>query len=277
MISVSAADPSLAWLFVVALAGAAVGSFLNHVATDFIRAPAEALPRLHSLTSKRSTCGACGKILAAWENIPVASFFILGGRCSGCAAPIPWRYPIVESLAALIACGLFLRFGFTPAFVAAAVFACIGLVIAVIDAETMRVPDVLVMPLAGAGLVVNGLGIFESIVDSLLGVALGFSAFWLLRFMATRIAGREAMGLGDVKLFAALGAWLGWQWLLLALFIASLIGSLVGLGLRVAHRFETGRPIPFGPFLIFGAAVVMISGRGILSLYWALALGSGNP
>ena len=277
MISVSAADPSLAWLIVVALAGAAVGSFLNHVATDFILAPAESLPRLHSLTSKRSTCGNCGKTITAWENIPVASFVILRGRCSGCSVPIPWRHPVVESLAALIACGLFLRFGFTPAFAAAAVFACIGLVIAVIDTTTLRVPDVLVLPLAGAGLVVNGLGIFGSIVDSLLGVVVGFVAFWLLRFMATRIAGREAMGFGDVKLFAALGAWLGWQWLLLALFIASLIGSLVGLGLRLAGRFETGRPIPFGPFLILAAAIVMISGRSILSLYSALVLGPGNP
>jgi len=261
-----------------AVLGLLVGSFLNVVilrlpprlAYDWQRQcdelqdrPADAAPP-PGLVRPRSRCPHCGHVLAAWENVPLLSFALLRGRCRVCAAPISWRYPLVEALAAVLACLVVWRFGPTPAAAAALVLAWALLALAFIDLDTQLLPDTITLPLLWAGLLVNIPGTFTSLPAAVLGAAAGYLLLWSVYHLFRLLTGREGMGYGDFKLFGALGAWLGWPVLPLVLVLAAVPGAAVGLLGMAFKGWHRGTAIPFGPYLCLGGLATLLAGGPIM-------------
>lgn len=274
-----------AWpvLLLALLLGLVVGSFLNVCI--------HRLPLERSVVWPGSACPACQAPIAWHDNVPVVSWLRLGGRCRACRAPIPARYPIVELLAAGLAVASVLRFGATPWAVVAFVFACALLVVAMIDLDHGIVPDAVSLPGILVGLAVSawvpgGVGLWNAIF----GACLGGGLFWAVAAGYQRLAGIEGLGLGDVKLLAMIGAFLGWQSLPAVILIASLTGSAGGLAMmlgrrgrrrarRVFRRLGAGAllrhlrrtPLPFGPFLALGALAALYVPGLSLPLTWVSA------
>lgn len=242
---------------VAALFGSLYGSFLNVVIYR--------LPREESLVSPRSRCPHCGKPIGAWDNLPVVSWLLLRGKGRCCRKPISVRYPLVEAATAALAGALWVRWGATPAFAAAAIVACGALLaVALIDWDTFLIPDELSLGLALAGLAASPLnpyldsGAFGAWwltpFWSLRGAAVAFLLGWGVAAAGEAIFKKEAFGGGDVKLLAGIGAWTGVTGAFNALMIGSLLGSVYGLALLRAGRARRSDAIPFGPFLAAGAA-----------------------
>ena len=251
-----AASPSCAaalWVFWV---GACLGSFVNVVAYR--------LPKGQSLVRPRSRCTHCRRLIAFYDNIPVFSWFWLRGRCRHCRGPISPRYPAVEFAVGALALGLWLRWGGQPWWAAAAVLACAALTaVALIDWDTFLIPDELSLGLLAAGwlcapwnplLAAAGARWDVGLWASARGSLAGFAICWLTAEVGERIFGREAMGGGDIKLLAAVGAWGGALGAFDCLMIASVLGSLYGVIRMARGTLRRSEPIPFGPFLSAGAA-----------------------
>jgi leader peptidase (prepilin peptidase)/N-methyltransferase len=247
--------------------GACVGSFLNVVI--------HRLPRGESLVAPRSRCPSCGTEIAAYDNVPILSWLLLRGRCRRCGTAISFRYPLVELLTALIALALHGRFGFSLEFLVAFYFACTLLAIAYIDLDHQIIPDVLSLPGVGVGLVAAPLlhpGTWlDAIQAAVLGALLGGGILFAVAWTYERSTGREGMGGGDIKLLAMVGAFLGWQGVLLTLLLGSLVGSVIGVSIMVARGADAKLAIPFGPFLSIGAFVALFWGSAIVSWYLASA------
>jgi len=214
-----------------------------------------------------SHCPQCDHRLRWHENLPLIGWLRLRGRCAHCASPIPWHYPAVEALTALLFALCAWQFGLgIPA--VAAMGLCAALVaLAFIDAQTSLLPDDITLPLLWAGLLLNIGGTFAPLTHAVLGAALGYGLLWLV-FQAFRLAtGKEGMGFGDFKLLAALGAWLGWQALPEILLFSSLAGVLVGGALLLTGRAQRSDPLPFGPYLAAAGLLCLLvrqNGAGLL-------------
>jgi leader peptidase (prepilin peptidase) / N-methyltransferase len=264
--------PDFVAIAILAAAGLAVGSFLNVVIHRLPVMTGGKGPAGYNLLRPRSACPLCGQALSWTENIPLFSYVWLRGRCSHCDGRMSVRYPLVELLIALAAVGLAWRFGLGWTALAAFAFISVAICIAVIDAEHLLVPDVLVIPLIVAGLLVNAAEVFAPFASAALGAVAGFASLWAVASAFRLLTGREAMGFGDFKLFAAIGAWLGWPMLPLALFIACVAGSIVGIALQLTGRIAAGARFPFAPFLVLGAVVMLVWGAALNRLYWSLAV-----
>lgn len=244
--------------------GLLAGSFLNVV---IHRGPAmwklvDDDSRRGDLTRPRSYCPTCGKQLKAHHLIPLISYLVQGGKCTACASPISIRYPLVESLAALAGALAVFIGGAPAAAVAAALFFWMLIALAVIDLETGYLPDALTLPLLVLGLAANGAGLFTPFNNALIGAVAGFSAFWLIGAAFKRLRRIDGLGLGDAKLLAALGAWVGWQALAPIVFIAALT-ALIGVSAAklAGNSISRETPLPFGPALAAAGAFVMIAER----------------
>lgn len=265
--------PEGVWITVLGILGAVIGSFLNVVIHRLpimiIRADESDQKPLErfNLAWPVSNCPRCARPIRAVDNIPLVSYLLLRGRCRHCGGRISLRYPLVELAAASLSVGLALHFGITWQSAFALPFAWALLCIVVIDWEHMLIPDALSLPLLGLGLAANAFGLFVSPRDAVLGAAIGYLSLRLIFWLALRLTGKEAMGRGDFKLFAAVGAWLGWQGLPLTLFTACALGSLTGLTLMLAGNHGRGRPIAFGPFLAVAALISLLWGAEIWRLY----------
>lgn len=230
---------------------------------DLSLAPAERF----NLAWPPSHCPECSHRLRWHENLPVIGWLCLRGRCAHCASPIPWHYPAVEALTALLFAICAWQFG--PGFPAvAAMGLCAALVaLAFIDAQTSLLPDDLTLPLLWAGLLLNISGMFVPLTEAVLGAALGYGLLWLV-FQAFRLAtGKEGMGFGDFKLLAALGAWMGWRALPEILLFSSLAGVLAGGLLLATGRVQRSDPLPFGPYLAAAGLLCLLvrqNGAGLL-------------
>jgi leader peptidase (prepilin peptidase) / N-methyltransferase len=248
------------------VAGLLIGSFLNVVIAR--------LPEGRSLVRPRSACPGCGAAIAWHDNVPVVSFLALRGRCRACAMPISWRYPLVEAVTGALFGAAALAFGPTlHAVVASALLAAL-LAITLIDLERQIIPDAISLPGILAGLLANLATGRVSWVDSLLGILVGGGVFLAIAVVGSWLAGQDAMGGGDIKLAAMLGAFLGWKVLLLSLFVSAIGGGilaaiLMGSGLR-------GRkdPLPFGPFLAAGGTVGLFWGERMVRWYLSAFGGS---
>ena len=221
----------------------------------------------YNLAVPRSHCPGCGKSLGVLENIPVISYLILRGRCSGCGMGIPFRYPVVEVLAALLSLVVAWHFGVTTQMVAALVLTWSLIVLSFIDFDRQLLPDLITLPLLWLGLM---LSVFEVFIDSkasILGAALGYLSLWLVFQLFRWITGKEGMGFGDFKLLSVLGAWLVWQYLPLIIFLSSVLGSVVGLLMILFMGHDRRLPIPFGPYLAAAGWVALIWGDRLNALY----------
>jgi leader peptidase (prepilin peptidase) / N-methyltransferase len=277
-----------AWIAASIVLGLLVGSFLNVVihrlplmldaadddALSALDARAEAsrppAPASLSLAYPGSHCPDCGHRIRAIENIPVLSYCFLRGVCAACGQAISARYPLVELLGAAGALACMLSLGPTHQGFAALIFTWIAIAIAFIDLDHLMVPDVLSISLLWFGLIVNAFGIFTEPSAAIIGAVSGYLAFWTVNALAARMLGRTAIGQGDFKLFAAIGAWLGWQALAPALLIASASGAVIGYALIWTGRMNRGHPVCFAPFLMIGALSVMLSDGKLTVWLWTL-------
>jgi len=242
---------------VAALFGSLYGSFLNVVI--------HRLPREESVVAPRSRCPHCGKPIGWRDNLPVLSWLLLRGRGRCCGKPISVRYPLVEAATALLSWGLWLRWSERPLFAGGAALACGALLaVALIDWDTFLIPDELPAGLALSGLLFASWNpYFETVPSgawwvaplwSLRGALAGFALGWAVAAAGEAIFKKEALGGGDVKLLAGVGAWAGATGAFDCLMIGSTLGSLYGLWLLSAGKARRSDPIPFGPFLSAGAA-----------------------
>ena len=242
------------------LFGACMGSFANVLIYR--------LPMGLSIVSPGSRCPSCGTAIRWFDNIPIVSWFILGARCRTCKTFISPRYPLVEALSGFLFAAVTVRFGIQPATPVLALFAWSLLVITFIDLDHRIIPDVLSLPGTVLGFAFSFMAGFPRPLDSAIGVAAGAGSLFLILFAYEKIMGEEGMGMGDVKLLAMIGAFLGWQALPITILVSSLTGSLVGVGYALVKGESVRKfPVPFGPFLALGALVHLFYGVQIIQWY----------
>ena len=226
------------------------------------------------LVVPRSRCPSCGNLIKAWQNIPVISYLILGGRCANCKESISARYPVVEMMTAVLAAVCAWRFGVGWEALMAIVLTLMLVPVAMIDADTQLIPDSIVLPLMWIGLAmslfhpIDGADtLFIAPRDAIIGAMAGYLSLWSVYQLFKLITGKEGMGYGDFKLLAALGAWLGWQHLHVIILMSAVVGAIVGLTMMAFRNHERSVPIPFGPYLAAAGWVTMLWGRDIWNLY----------
>ena len=262
------------------LFGLLVGSFLNVVihrlpkmmerqwadecarmsAADGQPAPADEGGQFN-LVVPRSRCPHCGHAIRWFENIPLLSYLFLRGRCAACKAPIGLRYPAVELVTGLLFAWCVWHGGWSWSAAAWCGFAATLVALTLIDWDTTLLPDDLTLPLLWAGLIASLLGWSgAALPDAVWGAIGGYLSLWLVYWVFKLATGKEGMGYGDFKLFAALGAWFGWQALVPVILMASVIGAVIGIGLKLTRGLREGGVVPFGPFLALAGITAMIFG-----------------
>jgi leader peptidase (prepilin peptidase)/N-methyltransferase len=280
------------------LLGLVIGSFLNVViyrlpimlerdwrtqATELLSSAGDAtltasapqgVSERFTLSTPRSACPACKAPIKAWQNIPLVSWLLLRGRCASCKTKISARYPLVELATGLLSAWVAWHFGFgAPAacglLVTWALIALTG-----IDIDHQLLPDGITLPLMWAGLLaaviagpISGSPIPVSAHDAIIGAASGYLSLWLVFHTFRLITGKEGMGYGDFKLFAALGAWLGWKLLPLVILLSAAAGAILGILMIVLRGRDRSTPMPFGPYLAAAGWLAMMYGDVLVSGY----------
>jgi leader peptidase (prepilin peptidase) / N-methyltransferase len=220
----------------------------------------EALPPL-GIAKPRSRCPNCGHQLTWYENLPLLGWLMLKGRCSACKTPISVRYPLVELTTGALFAAVAWKFGAQPTTLLWCGFVAVLVALAGIDWDTTYLPDSLTLPLMWAGLAAAALGWLPlTLSQSVWGAVAGYLSLWSVYWLFKLVTGKEGMGYGDFKLLAALGAWLGVGMILPIVMMASVVGSVVGLTMKFNKSLREGRYVPFGPFLVGGALVVLLLG-----------------
>jgi leader peptidase (prepilin peptidase) / N-methyltransferase len=219
------------------------------------------VPEPITLSKPRSRCPSCGHMITWYENIPVLSWLWLRGRCSACKTRISARYPFIEILTGALFAAVGWRFGAQPVAVLWCGMVAVLIALAGIDWDTTLLPDNLTLPLLWAGLVASLLGWTIPLPQALWGAVIGYLSLWSVYWLFKLTTGKEGMGFGDFKLLAALGAWLGWQMVLPIVLGASVLGAVVGIGMKAMSSLREGRYVPFGPFLAGGGIVVLLAGQ----------------
>ena len=217
------------------------------------------LPAL-GLARPASRCPACGHRIRWYENIPVVSWLVLRGRCSACKTPIGLRYPFVELLTAALFAAVAWRFGPQPLALMWCAVVAVLLALTLIDWDTTVLPDALTLPLLWGALVAAALGWSLPLDQAVWGAVAGYLSLWSVYWLFKLTTGKEGMGYGDFKLLAALGAWLSWQAILPIILFASVLGAVIGIGMKFSGALREGRYVPFGPFLAGGGVGVLLFG-----------------
>ena len=243
-----------------AVVGLCVGSFLN---VCIYR-----LPLKRSVVHPGSRCPGCGRELTWYDNIPVVSYLALRGRCRGCRAPISARYPIVEALTAAIFLWHLAIFDLTPLFFVRVAFASALIVLFAIDLEHQILPDRITLPGMVIGLACS-LFLPPGPVASLTGLVVGGGLLWGIAEAWYRLRNVEAMGFGDVKMLAMVGAVLGVRAVILTFILSSMLGGLVGVVLLATRRADLATKVPFGTMLAAAALIASLYGEAIVTWYLA--------
>lgn len=267
---------------VFGIIGLLVGSFLNVViyrlpkmmerqwAAEVAEFKGETLPdeAVFNLMLPRSKCPKCAHQIKWYENIPVLSYLFLRGKCSACKTPISLRYPTIELITGALFFYCIWRWGLTPTGLAWCGFSATLLSLSMIDWDTTLLPDDMTLPLLWAGLLLAALKVTNvSLESATWGAAAGYFSLWLIYWIFKLVTGKEGMGYGDFKLFAALGAWFGWQALIPIILMASVIGAIIGIALKFSSKLREGGYIPFGPFLgLAGFSAMFFGPQAILKL-----------
>lgn len=255
--------------------GLLIGSFLNVVIYRFplmLEAQWKAecaeqagkdLPdaKAFNLMVPRSRCLKCDHQIRWYENIPVLSYLFLRGKCSACATPISLRYPLVELATGALFFYCAWTWGATATALVWSGFAAAILALAFIDWDTTLLPDDITLPLLWSGLIAAALQwTTVGLSAAVWGAVAGYMSLWLVYWAFKLITGKDGMGFGDFKLFAALGAWFGWQALVPIILMASVIGAVVGIAMKFSSGLREGGYVPFGPFLAGSGLTAMIFG-----------------
>jgi len=251
-------------LFVI-LFGLIIGSFLNVVIYRY--------PREESLAFPPSHCPACGHQIKPWENIPILSYIFLRGKCSACQTHIALRYPLVESLTALVFYLTYLKFGLSWDLPVFALFGALLIAIAFIDMDHMIIPDSMLLIGLFPGFYLWLSRSEQLLTPQFIGlVGLG-SIFWAIRYFGELVFKKEAMGLGDVK-FAAMAGWvLGWDVGIVSMFLAFLSATLLFTILIPTGVINRKQQVPFGPFICLGVWLGLMGGREIINWYLTMFIG----
>jgi leader peptidase (prepilin peptidase)/N-methyltransferase len=236
----------------------------------------------YDLIRPRSACLSCKTPIKVRHNLPVLGWLWLRGRCAACQAVIPARYPVVEAGTGLLSGFVVWHFGFSPEAIAALLLTWSLITLAIIDLDHHLLPDVITLPLLWAGLLFHvvfaphaAASPFAGLTDGVIGAIAGYLSLWLVFHGFRFVTGKEGMGYGDFKLFAALGAWLGWQMLPLIILMSALSGAITGVCLIALGRHARQAPIPFGPYLAAAGFVALIWGLPLMGAYLRTALPQG--
>ena len=247
-------------LILLVLMGLALGSFLN---VCIYR-----IPLKKSILFPNSFCPKCGAKIRAWDNIPVLSFILLKGKCRKCRTKISLQYPLVEFITSALIVMTYLRYGLGWEFAAKAVLGLLLVAVFFIDLKHRIIPDVITLPAILLGLFFSLFAESPSAVNSLIGILAGGVLFYLSAILGELLFKKESLGGGDIKLAMMLGAFLGWQKLLLVFLLSALLGTLVGTAAMLFSKdVKETRMIPFGPFLALGSILAIFLGDMLISAY----------
>ena len=238
--------------------GLAVGSFLN---VCIYR-----LPLGQSVVRPASRCTHCGTSLRWYDNVPLLSYLLLRGRCRQCHAEVSVMYPLIEAITGVVFVAGYLLFGFQLLLLARLLFACAMIVLFIIDLQHRLLPNVLTLPGIVMGFLFSLL-LPPGWLDSLIGIVAGGGVLLLLAEAYYRVRKEEGLGMGDVKMLAMIGAFLGWKLMLVTLVLSSFMGSIIGLGMIALKRGDMKYALPFGTFLAIGALAASVSGDALLGWY----------
>lgn len=269
-----------------AVLGLAVGSFLNVVilrlprrmewqwkrdAREALELPEIYDPPPPGIAVEPSHCPNCKTRLRWYENIPLVSWLIQGGKCRHCKTPISAQYPLVEFITMLLSLLAVWRFGFGWQGFGALLFTWFLVAASGIDFRTRLLPDVLTLPLMWLGLIAAHEGLFISPKAAIAGAVLGYLSLWLVWWVFKQLTGKEGMGFGDFKLLAAIGAWCGATAILPTILISSLAGAIIGSAWLMAKGRDKATPLPFGPYLAIAGWVVFMWGEQLIDGYLRLS------
>ncbi len=260
--------PQSVWLVFAALLGAIVGSFLNVVAYR--------VPRALSVVTPRSRCPWCGGDIAAHDNLPIVGYLLLRGRCRRCGGPIGWRYPAVEAGMAALFAVIVLRFGIRPQALVAALFVSLLAALALIDVDHLVLPDGITFPGMAAAVLLSVPSAFHHPIAlvgpefAMWGILGGAGSLFLLAEVWLWLRDEEGIGLGDAKMLALIGAFLGWRGCLTTMVFACVSGTAVALVLLVARRAHRRTRLPFGLFLALGGVAALFVGPVFLTQYFGI-------
>jgi leader peptidase (prepilin peptidase)/N-methyltransferase len=270
------------WLLPVCLLllGLCVGSFLNVViyrlplmlesrwraeCCELLETGPETQPEPLNLATPNSHCPRCKAPIRPWQNVPVISYLLLGGKCGNCATPISPRYPIIELVTGLMTMSLAWFFPPSWLLVGVALLTWSLIALTMIDIDHQLLPDNITLPLLWLGLLVNlGNGLVP-LADAVIGAMAGYLLLWSIYWLFKLATGKEGMGYGDFKLLAALGAWMGWQDLHLIIIMSSAVGAACGIALMIIQRRGREVPIPFGPYLAAAGWITLLWGDALIA------------
>lgn len=286
------------WIGCIFVLGLLVGSFLNVVIhrvpimlerdwksqaeqilsgeTEPALAPTKPAER-YNLVVPRSACPKCKAQITATQNIPVISWLLLRGKCANCANPISARYPIIELFTAVLSAAVAWKFGVHWYTAAALFFTWMLIGMSGIDFDTTLLPDNMTLPLLWVGLLLSvvgtapGLSLPVDMKSSIIGAAAGYLSLWSVYQLFKLLTGKEGMGYGDFKLLGALGAWLGWQSLLLVILLSAFTGAVVGIALISVRGRDRNIPIPFGPYLAAAGWIALMWGDQLIGSYMRMS------
>jgi leader peptidase (prepilin peptidase)/N-methyltransferase len=231
-------------------------------------------PERFTLSTPRSACPACKAPIKAWQNIPLVSWLLLRGRCASCKTKISARYPLVELATGLLSAWVAWHFGFGAPAACGLLLTWSLIALTGIDLDHQLLPDGITLPLLWAGLLaavvvgpIAGSPVPVSAHDAIIGAASGYLSLWLVFHTFRLITGKEGMGYGDFKLFAALGAWLGWKLLPLVILLSAASGAVLGILMIVLRGRDRSAPMPFGPYLAAAGWLAMMYGDVLVSGY----------
>jgi leader peptidase (prepilin peptidase)/N-methyltransferase len=268
------------FIFIISLL---VGSFLNVVILrtpkileqDFKEECCELLeiknnqqPEKISLAYPPSTCPKCETKIKPWHNIPVISYLLLKGKCHQCKTKISIRYPLIELLTGILSIVAISLLGLTTQGLLALLLLWFLIALTVIDIDTYLLPDNLTLPLLWLGLVINSFAVYTDLMSAVWGAIAGYLSLWSVYWLFKLVTGKEGMGFGDFKLLAALGAWMGWQYLPLIIILSSFVGAIIGIAGIIIMGRDKNIPIPFGPYLAIAGWIAFLWGDHLIETYF---------
>lgn len=225
-----------------------------------------------NLSSPRSRCNHCGHMIAWYENVPVVSYLVLRGKCSGCGTGISKRYPLIEALTALLGGYIGFTYGLGLEGFSLLLLTWSLIALTFIDIDHHLLPDRITLPLLWLGLLLNTQEVFTSLSSAVWGAAAGYLVLWAVYWGFKLLTGKEGMGYGDFKLLAAIGAWGGISVLPATILISSVVGVVLTLAIAAVGKRSASEPLPFGPYLAIAGWIAILWGEQINNWYLGMLI-----